>query len=73
MHEIQVDVIGVERLQRGSDSLLDALVPWVVQFGGQPDLTSRHTGIFDSLANLCLIAVGESTEALIRQYDAHSN
>lgn len=65
MHQIKINIVGVERLQRGSDALFDTLVPWVVQFGGDPDLTARDTGIFDSLSDLCFVAVSKSTEGCV--------
>lgn len=32
-------------------------MPWVVKLGGDPDLLTRHAGVFDTLANLVLVAV----------------
>lgn len=48
VHEIQVNVIGSERLQGRVNSLLDSLVPWVVQLGGQPDLLAGDAGVLNS-------------------------
>lgn len=70
MHEVEVNVVGLEILQRGCDSLLDALVPWVVEFGGEPNLTSRNTGIDDALSNFGFIAICEGTGKLAKNRGA---
>ena len=64
MHKVQVDVIRLQVLQRGCDTLIDALVPGVVKLGGEPDLLTRDSGIDDSLADLCFITVRESARVL---------
>ena len=56
-HEIQVNVVNAQALQRGLDALFDALMPWVVQLGSDPDLLTWDAGVLDSLANLVLVAV----------------
>lgn len=59
--QVEVNVVHVQILQRGSNALLDTVVPWVVQLGGDPDLIAGHAGILDSSANLGLVAVGQSS------------
>ena len=61
MHEVKVDVVGLEVLERGGDALFDALVPWVVKLGGDPDLLTGDTRVLDTETNLSLVAVGESS------------
>src|SRR5690242_1769526 len=36
-------------------------MPWVIKLGGHPDLFTRDTGVFDTLADLLLVAVGKSS------------
>ena len=60
VHEVKVDVVGSEGLEGGLDTLLDTLVPWVVELGGQPDLLTGDTRVLDSLSDLVLVAVSES-------------
>lgn len=59
VHEVQVDIVDAERLERRLDALLDALVPWVVELRGDPDLLTRDTGGLDALTDFRLVAVGE--------------
>lgn len=56
-HEVQVNVVDAERLQRAGDALFDALVPWVVELGRQPDLLAGHARGLDARADLVLVAV----------------
>jgi hypothetical protein len=48
-HEVQVNVVYTERFERACDTLLDALVPWVVELGCDPDLFARDARVFDTL------------------------
>ena len=41
VHEVEIDVIRLQVLQRRCDALFDALVPGVIEFGGDPDLGTR--------------------------------
>jgi len=41
-HEIKIDIVNTEVLERSVDSFLDALVPRVVELGGNPDLVTGH-------------------------------
>ena len=59
MHEVEVDIIGLEILQRSSDTLLDTLVPRVVQLGGEPDLTAGNTRVDDTLSDFGFVAIGQ--------------
>lgn len=61
VHQVQINVVGAESLQRGIDALLDTLVPWVVELGGQPDVFAGHTRVLDALANLGLISICKSS------------
>lgn len=57
VHQVQVDVVGPQVRQRLVDGLGHALVPRVVQLGGQPDVAARHPRRLDALADLLLVAV----------------
>lgn len=59
MHEIQIDIIDTERFQRGVNTLLHALVPWVIELGGQPDLLARDAAVLDAAPYFGLVAVGQ--------------
>lgn len=59
VHQVQVDVVDAQVLEGGVDAVLDAVVPGVVQLGGNPDLLAGDAGVLDALANLGLVAVGE--------------
>lgn len=57
MHKVQINVVDTEGLEGRVNSLLNSLVPWVVELGGNPDLFSWYTGVFDSSSNLCFVSV----------------
>ena len=61
MHQVQVDVVGLEILERRVDALFDALVPWVVKLGGNPDLLTGDTRVLDAETDLSLVAVGQGS------------
>lgn len=58
MHQIQVDIVGLKRLEGVVNGLRDTLVPWVVELGGEPDLGARDTRVLDAVADFLLVAVG---------------
>lgn len=58
MHQVQVNVVSTKVLQRGGNALLHAVVPGVVELGGEPDLIAGHARVADTGANLGLIAIG---------------
>lgn len=60
MHQVQIDIVHAQILERRLNALLYLVVPGVVQLGGEPDLVAGHTGIADACANLGLVAVGQS-------------
>jgi hypothetical protein len=61
VHKVKVDVVGLEVLERRGDALFDALVPGVVELGGDPDLLTGDTRVLDTETNLSLVAVGEGS------------
>ena len=61
MHQVQVNVVHTEILQGRGKAILDAVVPGVVELGGEPDLLTRDTGVADTGANLGLVAVGQGS------------
>lgn len=58
VHEIQVDIIRPQGLEGILNSLRNALMPWVVELGRQPDLGPGDAGVFDAVADFLLVAVG---------------
>lgn len=57
MNEVQIDVPDTQITQRLVDTLLNPVVPVVVEFGGDPNLVSRHSRIPNSLADLDFILI----------------
>jgi len=60
-HQVKVDVVNTEGLERRVDTLFDALVPRVVELGGDPDLLTWDTRVLDTLTDLVLVAVSKSS------------
>lgn len=61
MHQVKINVIGAEVLERGFNSLRHNVVPGVVQLGGEPDLIAGHAGILDTGTDLGLVAISQSS------------
>jgi hypothetical protein len=61
VHQVQIDVVGLEILERRGNALLDALVPGVVKLGGDPDLFTGDARVLDTETDLVLVAVGKSS------------
>lgn len=57
--QVQVNIVEAEALEARVDALGDALVPRVVELGGDPDLGARDAAVADAGADLGLVAVGE--------------
>jgi hypothetical protein len=62
VHQDQVDVVGLELLERLVDNLGDVLVLHVVDLGGQEDLLSGNTGVDDTVTDLGLVSVSLGAE-----------
>ena len=62
--QVKVDIVQTEVLKRRFNALVDTVVPGVVELGGNPDLLTRNTGVTDTLTNLGLVAVCQSTITL---------
>jgi hypothetical protein len=60
-HQVQVNVVYAKALQGALNTFLNALVPWVVELGGNPDLLTWYTRIFDALADFFFVAIGKSS------------
>ena len=60
MHQVEVHVVNPEVLQRRGNALLDAVVPGVVELGGDPDLVAGNTRVADAGTDFGLVAVGQS-------------
>lgn len=58
--EVEVDIVQAKALKGRVNALLNAVVPGVVQLGGDPDLTARDAGVSDAVTNLGLIAICKS-------------
>lgn len=67
VHQVEVDIVGSQSLERGVNALLDTVVPGVVELGGDPDLAAGNTRVSDTLANLRLVAVGKGAADLCQQ------
>jgi hypothetical protein len=59
-HQVEVDIVDTERLQRRLDALFDPLVPRVIELGRDPDLLAGHARVLDSLPDLVLVSVRQS-------------
>lgn len=57
VHEVQVDIVGLQAGEAALDGLGDALVPGVVELGGQEDVAAGHARGLDAVADLLLVAV----------------
>ena len=57
VHEVEVDVVGAEVAEGRVDACRDAVVPGVVQLGGQEDFRAGDAGFFDAEADFVLVAV----------------
>lgn len=60
-HQVKINVVNAQTLQRAVDTLFDALVPRIVELGGDPNLLARHARVFDALTNLLLVAISQSS------------
>lgn len=61
MHQIQINVVDAQALQRRVNAFLDLVVPGVVELGGDPDLLAGHARVADAITNLSLVAVGKGS------------
>lgn len=61
MHQVQVDIVETESLQRVVNGLLNAVVPRIVELGRHPNFFPGYAGIFDASADLRLIAIGKGS------------
>lgn len=59
VHQIQVQVVGLQVLEGLVETLCDALVPWVVQLRRKPDLGAGHARGLDAVTDFLLVAIGE--------------
>lgn len=61
VYEIEIDVVQAQALKRRVNALGNAVVPGVVELGGDPDLLAGNARIADTITNLCLIAISQGT------------
>lgn len=57
VHEVEVDIVSLEVGKRPLDALGHALMPRVVELGGEEYFLARDAGSLDTIANLLLVAV----------------
>lgn len=73
-HEVKIDVVSIEILERRGEAFLDTFVPRVVELCGQEDLPTRHTTVFDALAHFLFVAVGQSgVDVAIAGFERHGD
>ena len=48
VHKVEVDILDTQAVQAGGETLLNVLVPCVIELGGDPDLLTWNTGVLDS-------------------------
>lgn len=59
MHQVQIDIVNTQILERGGNALLNLVVPGVVELGGEPDLVAGHAGVANASTDLGFVAVGQ--------------
>ena len=60
VHEVEVHIVGLEVLEGRGNALLDTLVPWVVELGGEPNLFSGYARVDYALAYFGFVAISKS-------------
>ena len=58
MHQVQIDIVNTQILERLVDALRNPLVPLVVELGGEPDLVAGHARVANTSTDLGFVAVG---------------
>jgi hypothetical protein len=58
VHQVQVNIVGLQVLEGVVNGLRDTLVPGVVELGGEPKLGTGNTGVLDAVADFLLVFVG---------------
>ena len=61
MHQIEINVIGTQGLQRAVNAVLDSVMPCIVELGGEPYLRARNARCLDTGSDFGLVAVGKSS------------
>lgn len=61
--QVEVDIVEAKALERRVNALGDTVVPGVVKLGGNPDLLTGNARVTDTVTNLGLVAVSQSTAA----------
>lgn len=59
VHEVEINIVETKVFQGSVDTLGDALVPGVVEFGGDPDLLARYARSSNSFADFGFVTVGK--------------
>ena len=68
--QVEVNIVETKALEGGVDPLRNAMVPGVIKLGGDPDLFAGNARIPDTLANLVLVAIGQSTRRICQHWCA---
>lgn len=61
--QVKVDIVETKALERRVNSLRHTVVPGVVELSGNPDLLTGNARVTDTVTNLGLVAVSQSTAA----------
>jgi len=76
VNKVQVDVVDTEVLERGGNTLLNTVVPGVIELSGEPDLLAGHARVLDTGTDLGLVAVSKGSidvTVALQQGILHSN
>lgn len=57
MDQVEINVVNPQGFEGCIDAFLNAVMPGIIELGGNPNLLSRHTRISDPLADLRFIFV----------------
>jgi hypothetical protein len=60
VHQVQIDIVNTQILERRLNALLNLVVPGVVKLGGEPDLFAGHARVANTSTNFGFVAVGQS-------------
>lgn len=61
MHQVEINVVHTQALQGRVNAFRNAVVPGVVELGGNPDFLTGNARVTNTIANLGLIAVSQGT------------
>lgn len=59
VHQVQIDIVNTQILERGLNALLNLVVPGVIELGGKPDLFAGHARVANTSTNFGFVVVGQ--------------